>query len=99
MTNTPAVPCPDKLHYRGDRTNYDPHLLYGPDMYQAYYKVVAAEYDEGYKWPEGAHGRTTLYFKPVPPSELMEIGEAMSERARPLYQGWYGSSRDMPSAK
>lgn len=34
-----------KLNYRGDRRNYDPNHLVGPDLGYAFLKPVHAEYD------------------------------------------------------
>lgn len=58
------VPTADtpRLHYRGDRRNFDPRRVYGPDAFRAHYRAGAAEYDAG-------ADRTTLYFKPVVPAK------------------------------
>lgn len=50
--------APHVLHYRGDRTNYDPAQRYGPDRFGAYYEAIGAEYD-------AAGDRTTMTFRPV----------------------------------
>ena len=47
-----------KLHYRGDRTNYDPEQVYGPDRFGATYVVTSGEYD-------AERDQTTLHFKPA----------------------------------
>lgn len=46
-----------KLHYRGDRTNYDPDQVMGPDMFGGLWRPVRAEYDP-------AADMTTMYFLP-----------------------------------
>lgn len=48
----------DVLHYPGDRTNFDPNQIYGPDRFGCFYTAVAAEYDPG-------RARTTISFKPL----------------------------------
>lgn len=55
----------DVLHYPGDRTNFDPDHLMGPDMYGAYYRAAAVAYDA-----EG--NRTALTLTVVPPAELQQ---------------------------
>lgn len=56
------VPDPDasapRLHYRGDRRDFDPRQIYGPDAYRGLYRVGAAKYD-------AETHRTTLYFRPI----------------------------------
>jgi hypothetical protein len=55
----------DKLHYKGDRRNYDPKQVYGPDIFGGNYIPVGAEYDED-------ADMTTIYFHPfVPPVRPM----------------------------
>lgn len=54
-----------QLHYRGDQRNFDPDHIIGPDMYGAYYRAVAAEYDPGVD-------QTTLHLQVVPPAELQQ---------------------------
>ena len=71
----------DVLHYPGDCTNYDPRLIYGPDMFGGHYKCVGAEYDPKLN-------RTTLTLKPVPPKELAELAEQIFLRGKPLWEGY-----------
>lgn len=44
-------------HYRGDRTNYDPRQVFGPDLFGGCYKAIGAEYD-------AETDRTTIEFTP-----------------------------------
>lgn len=55
----------DQLHYRGDHRNFDPDHIMGADMFGAYYRAVAAEYD-----PDA--DITTLQLQVVPPAELQQ---------------------------
>lgn len=58
----------DVLHYPGDRRNFDPDLLVGPDLFGAFYSPVSAVYD-------GHSDMTTISFRPVPPAELRTLIE------------------------
>ena len=55
----------DVLHYRGDRTKFDPDQIYGPDMFGAYWAPIKAIY-------EAERDRTAITFRPIPPAELRE---------------------------
>lgn len=55
----------DQLHYRGDHRQFDPDHIMGADMFGAYYRAVAAEYDSG-------ADLTTLHLQVVPPAELQQ---------------------------
>ena len=55
----------DQLHYRGDRRQFDPDNIMGPDQFGAFYRAVAAEYD-----PDT--DRTTLHLQVVAPAELQQ---------------------------
>jgi hypothetical protein len=69
------------LHFPGDCTNYDPRLIYGPDLYGAHYKCVGAEFDP-------VLNRTTLQMKPVPPADLAKLAEEIFKRGTPLWEGY-----------
>lgn len=45
------------LNYPGNRTDYDPDQIMGPDLYGAYYRVIGSEYDHKL-------ARTKLHLQP-----------------------------------
>lgn len=50
------------LHYPGDHSDIDTTQTMGPDLFGAFYRPVAAEYD-------AELDRTTVTFRPIPRSE------------------------------
>lgn len=72
---------PSLLHYKGDRREFDPRELKGPDMFKCYWATVGVEYDADYEWPDGTKGLSIVELRPVPPAELAERGvETMDGR-------------------
>lgn len=69
----------ETLHYRGDRTAFDPSQILGPDRYGAHYAITAAEHDP-------ATDVTTATLRIVPPAELAqridEPIEVLTKRAK-----------------
>lgn len=57
----------DTLNFPGDRRNFDPGHIYGPDLFRGCYRAFTAEYD-------AATDRTSLQLVPIPLAELQERG-------------------------
>lgn len=79
----------DTLRYRGDCTNFDSRLVYGPDMFGAHYRCIGAEFDPDYVWDDGTKGRTSLELQVVPPKVLAEMAEKIMASGTPLWEGFY----------
>jgi hypothetical protein len=52
----------DSLHYHGN-VDLDKKQVYGPDLFGAHYRAFGKSYN-------AETNTTTLFFNPIPPSEL-----------------------------
>ena len=55
----------DILHFKGDRRNFDPDVILGPDLYERRLRIVSVDYDP-------ATDRSTAKLRAVLPPEFRE---------------------------
>jgi hypothetical protein len=58
------------FNYPGDRANFDPDQILGPDLHGAYYVQQTAIYNPN-------TNRTAIRLRPLPPDELRERASAL----------------------
>jgi hypothetical protein len=82
----------NKLHYRGDRRNFVPNRIVGPDVWGAWYLPVSAHFFDGI---------TTIFFKSVPPDRLPPQAALLSKQVVAQQQQrsgtWRGSAPSPPT--
>lgn len=63
----------DRLHFKGDRREFDTNKVIGPDMFGGWHRPVSARYDSD-------TDTTTRFYQPVPYKDLPKNMQALSSR-------------------